>query len=55
MKDMAADADRSFAEVGEDILDFDAIVAAGQEVVLNGTSWSRPSSLKMAADSGWRG
>ena len=36
MKDMAADADRSFAEVGEGILDFDAIVAAGQEV---GAEW----------------
>jgi sugar phosphate isomerase/epimerase len=36
MKDMAADADRSFAEVGEGILDFEAIVAAGQAV---GTEW----------------
>ncbi len=36
MKDMAADTDRSFAEVGEGILDMDAIVAAGQEA---GTAW----------------
>jgi sugar phosphate isomerase/epimerase len=36
MKDMSADAERSFAEVGEGILDMDAIVAAGQEV---GTEW----------------
>jgi sugar phosphate isomerase/epimerase len=36
MKDMAADADRSFAEVGEGILDMDAIVAAGREV---GAEW----------------
>ena len=36
MKDMAADADRSFAEVGEGVLDMDAIVAAGQEV---GAEW----------------
>jgi sugar phosphate isomerase/epimerase len=32
LKDMAADAERSFAEVGEGILDMDAIVAAGQAV-----------------------
>jgi sugar phosphate isomerase/epimerase len=32
LKDMAADAKRSFAEVGEGILDMDAIVAAGQAV-----------------------
>jgi sugar phosphate isomerase/epimerase len=36
MKDMAADADRSFAEIGEGLLDMDAIVAAGQEV---GAAW----------------
>ena len=36
MKDMLADADRSFAEIGEGILDMDAIVAAGQEV---GAAW----------------
>jgi sugar phosphate isomerase/epimerase len=36
MKDMAADAERSFAEIGEGILDMDAIVAAGQEA---GAEW----------------
>jgi sugar phosphate isomerase/epimerase len=36
MKDMAADADRSFAEVGEGILDMEAIVAAGQDA---GVEW----------------
>lgn len=36
MKDMSADAERSFAEVGEGILDMEAIVAAGQEA---GTEW----------------
>lgn len=36
LKDMAPDADRSFAEVGEGILDLTAIVAAGQEA---GAEW----------------
>ncbi len=54
MKDMADDADRSYAEVGEGILDMEAIVAAGQEV---GAQWyiveqdesSKRSSLEAAA------
>jgi sugar phosphate isomerase/epimerase len=36
MKDMADDADRTYAEVGEGVLDMEAIVAAGQEV---GARW----------------
>jgi len=36
LKDMAPDADRSFAEVGEGTLDMEAIVAAGREV---GAEW----------------
>jgi len=36
LKDMAGDADRSFAEVGEGIIDFDAIFKASQAV---GTKW----------------
>jgi len=36
MKDMLADPDRSFAEIGEGILNMEAIVAAGQEV---GAAW----------------
>ncbi len=36
MKDMEDNADRSYAEVGEGILDMDAIVAAGREV---GAQW----------------
>lgn len=36
LKDMAPDADRSFAEVGEGILDLASIIAAGQEV---GAEW----------------
>ncbi|MGH2343702.1 MAG: sugar phosphate isomerase/epimerase family protein [Chloroflexota bacterium] len=36
MKDMADDTDRSFAEVGEGILDMEAIVAVGREV---GARW----------------
>ncbi len=36
LKDMADNADRSFAEVGEGTLDFDAIVSAAQEA---GTQW----------------
>jgi sugar phosphate isomerase/epimerase len=54
MKDMANNADRTFAEVGEGILDMDAIVAAGQKA---GTRWYiveqdeslRRSSLDAAA------
>jgi sugar phosphate isomerase/epimerase len=36
LKDMAPGPDRAFAEIGEGILDMDAIVAAGQEV---GVAW----------------
>ncbi|HWE64906.1 MAG TPA: sugar phosphate isomerase/epimerase [Chloroflexota bacterium] len=36
LKDMAPDAARSFAEIGEGTLDLDAVVAAGQEV---GVQW----------------
>lgn len=32
LKDMAAGEERSFAEVGEGVMDMDGIVAAGQEV-----------------------
>jgi sugar phosphate isomerase/epimerase len=32
LKDMARDADRSFTEIGEGVLDMDGIVAAGQEL-----------------------
>lgn len=54
MKDMAQDADRTYAEVGEGILDMEAIVAAGRDV---GARWyiveqdesTRRPSLEAAA------
>lgn len=36
LKDMAPDAEHSFAEIGEGIMDLDAVVAAGQDV---GVQW----------------
>jgi sugar phosphate isomerase/epimerase len=65
LKDMAADADRSFAEVGEGTLDFGAIIAAAEDagaqwyIVEQDRSYHRPAldavrlSLENLRAKGW--